>query len=123
MGAGSDPGPDEEVTSPAGALEWMERRRMMTETEKAMTYDMEMEKKYKASEPIERCLEIAASFLGVSETSVYVVMFSFVLGGYKAFCSSNEIHDDHSHYVEVIYNDRKDEFYAIHYEETERETI
>lgn len=95
----------------------------MTETEKAMAYDREMEKKYKASEPIERCLEIAADSLNVSKASVYVVMFSFVLGGYKAFCSSSEIHDDHGHYIEVIYNDRKDEFYAIHYEETGRETI
>lgn len=95
----------------------------MTETEKAMAHDREMEKRYKASEPIERCLGIAADSLGVSKDSVYVVMFSFVLGGYKAFCSSSEIHDDHGHYVEVIYNDRKDEFYAIHYEETGRETI
>lgn len=95
----------------------------MTENEKAMAHDREMEKKYKASEPIERCLEIAANFLGVSKDSVYVVMFSFVLGGYKAFCSSSEINDDHGHYVEVIYNDRKDEFYAIHYEQTRRETI
>lgn len=95
----------------------------MSETEKAMAYDMEMEKKYKASEPIERCLEIAASFLGVSEASVYVVMFSFVLGAYKAFCSSSEIHDDHGHYVEVVYNDLEDKFYVIHYEETGRETI
>lgn len=95
----------------------------MSETEKAMAHDREMEKRYKAGEPIECCLEIAASTLGVSKTSVYVVMFSFVLGGYKAFCSSSEIHDDHGHYVEVIYNDRKDEFYAIHYEETGRETI
>lgn len=97
---------------------------MMTETEKAMAHDGEMEKRYKASEPIDRCLEIAADSLGVSKDSVYVVMFSFVLGGYKAFCSSSEIHDDHGHYVEVVYNDRKDEFYAIPYEETAgRKTI
>lgn len=95
----------------------------MSETEKAMAHDREMEKKYKADEPIKRCVEIAANVLGVSKDSTYVVMFSFVLGGYKAFCSSSEIHDDHGHYVEVIYNDHKDEFYAIHYEETGRETI
>lgn len=95
----------------------------MTETEKAMAHDREMERKYEAGEPIKHCLEIAAYSLGVSKDSVYVVMFSFVLGGYKAFCSSSEIHDDHGHYVEVVYNDRKDEFYAIHYEETGRETI
>lgn len=95
----------------------------MSETEKAMAHDREMEKRYKASEPIERCLEIAADFLGVSKDSTYVVMFSFVLGGYKAFCSSSVINDVHGHYVEVVYNDRKDEFYAIHYEETGRETI
>lgn len=100
-----------------------ERERTVSETENAMIHDREMEERYEANEPIERCLEIAANFLHVSKTSVYVVMFSFVLGGYKAFCSSNKIHDDHGHYVEVVYNDRKDEFYAIHYEETERETI
>ncbi len=95
----------------------------MTETEKAMTHDREMEKRYKASEPIERCIEIAANVLNVSKDSTYVVMFSFVLGVYKAFCSSSEIHDDHGHYVEVVYNDLEDKFYAIHYEETGRETI
>lgn len=110
MGARPAPGEDE-------------GKRTMTETEKAMLYDKEMEKKYKASEPIERCIEITANALNVNKNSVYVVMFSFVLGGYKAFCSSSKIHDDHGHYVEVIYNNRKDEFYAIHYEETGRKTI
>lgn len=95
----------------------------MDETEKALAHDREMEKKYPAHQPIDNCITLAAKHLGVSKDSTYVVMFSFVLGGYKAFCSSSEIHDDHGHYVEVIYNDRKDEFYVIHYEQTERETI
>lgn len=95
----------------------------MDETEKALVHDQEMEKKYPAHQPIDNCIALAAKYLGVSKDSTYVVMFSFVLGGYKAFCSSSEIHDDHGHYVEVVYNDRKDEFYVIHYEQTERETI
>ena len=92
----------------------------MTEREEAMAYDRKMEKTYYPGEPIERCIELAAQVLDVDMSSVYIVMFAFVLGGYKAWCSSNQIHDDHGHYVEVVYNDRKDEFYVIHYEETER---
>ena len=94
----------------------------MNETEKAMEHDREMEYKFDASEPIDNCVSLAAHVLGVSKESTYVVMFAFVLGGYKAWCSSSEIHDDHGHYVEVVYNGEKNEFYAIHYEETDRKS-
>jgi len=92
----------------------------MTETEKAMAHDREMEETYYPNEPIERCIELTAQVLDVDMSSVYIVMFAFVLGGYKALCSSSQIHDDHGHYVEIVYNDKKNEFYAIHYEETDR---
>lgn len=95
----------------------------MNETEKAMIHDRKMERTYLPREPIDNCVRLAAEEFGVSEDSTYVVMFSFVLGGYKALCSSSEVHDDHGHYVEVVYNDRKDEFYVIHYEETNRKTV
>lgn len=97
-----------------------EGKEVMTETEIAMEHDREMEKTYLPNEPIERCIELAAQVLDVDMSSVYIVMFAFVLGGYKALCSSNQIHDNHGHYVEVVYNDKKNEFYAIHYEETDR---
>ena len=93
-------------------------------TKEALEHDKAIEEKYKDNDsPVEMCLSVAAQALKVSYESTYVVMFAFVLGGYKALCSSSEIHDDHGHYVEVVYNDRKDEFYAIHYEETERMTF
>lgn len=95
----------------------------MNETEKAMIHDREMERIYSPKEPIDNCIKLAAEELEVSEDSTYVVMFSFVLGGYKALCSSSEINDDHGHYVEVVYNDRKNEFYVIHYEEKNRKTV
>lgn len=86
-------------------------------------HDIEMEKKYAANEPIENCIRLAAGELNSRVENTYVVMFSFVLGGYKAFCSSSEVHDTHGHYVEVVYNDKKNEFYVIHYEDTNRMTI
>lgn len=95
----------------------------MTETEKAMAHDHEMEEKYHGISPVEQCVELAAQELNVSKKSTYVVMFAFVLGGYKALCSSSEIHDDHGVYVEVVYNDRKNEFYIVRYEETDRKTV
>lgn len=95
----------------------------MNETEKAMEHDREMECKYEAHGPMNNCIKFAAKILGVSEESTYIVMFAFVLGGYKALCSSSEVHDDHGHYVEVVYNDIYDEFYVIKYEETSRATF
>lgn len=95
----------------------------MTETEKAMIHDREMEEKYHGVSPIKKCVELAAQELDVSKESIYIVMFAFVLGGYKALCSSSEIHGDHGTYVEVVYNDRKDEFYIVRYEETNRKTV
>lgn len=95
----------------------------MTETEKAMAHDREMEEKYRGISPVEQCVELAAQELNVSKESTYTVMFAFVLGGYKALCSSSEIHDDHGVYVEVVYNDRKNEFYVVRYEETDRKTV
>ena len=95
----------------------------MNDVEKQLIYDRKMERTYLPREPIDNCIRLAANELGVSEDSTYVVMFSFVLGGYKAFCSSSEINDDHGHYVEVVYSDHKDEFYVIHYEETNRRTV
>lgn len=95
----------------------------MNETEKAMEHDREMERKYEAHGPMNSCIKFAAEVMGVSEESTYIVMFAFVLGGYKAWCASSEIVDDHGHYVEVVYNDIDDEFYVVKYEETSRVTF
>lgn len=95
----------------------------MTETEKAMAHDREMEEKHHGISPIEQCVELAAQELDVSKESTYVVMFAFVLGGYKALCSSSEIYDDHGVYVEVVYNNQRDEFYVIRYDETDRKRV
>lgn len=100
-----------------------EGKSIMTETEKAMAHDRRMEEKYRGISPVEKCVELAAQELNVSKESTYTVMFAFVLGGYKALCSSSEIHDDHGIYVEVVYNDRKNEFYVVRYEETNRKTV
>lgn len=89
----------------------------------AMRHDREMEEKFAAHEPIENCIRLAAKELNSTVENTYVVMFAFVLGGYKAFCSSSDVHDSHGHYVEVVYNDDKDEFYVVHYEETGRHTV
>ena len=88
-----------------------------------MQHDAIMEAKYNPTEPIDCCREFAAIMLDVSVESVYMVMFSFVLGGYKAFCSSNELHGLHGKYAEVVYNAVKDEWYCILYEETNRVTF
>lgn len=92
-------------------------------TDEAMKHDAEMERKFDAIEPIENCRHLAAKALGVTKESTYVVMFAFTLGCYKALCSSSEMHDNHGHYVEVVYDGNKDQFYVIHYEESERITI
>lgn len=88
----------------------------------AMKHDREMEARFDAREPIENCIKFAAKELNSAVKNTYVVMFAFVLGGYKALCSSSDVHDSHGHYVEVVYNNDKDEFYVIHYEETNRYT-
>lgn len=92
----------------------------IAETIKAMQHDKKMEKRFHGNEPIDRCRNLAAKALGVSVESTYVVMFSFVLGGFKAFCSSSEMHDKHGHYIEVVYDGFKERYYVIHYEETFR---
>lgn len=91
------------------------------ETIKAMEHDREMERRFYGNLPVDICRKIAANALGVSYESTYVVMFSFVLGDFKAFCSSSEMHDNHEHYIEVVYNDFAKEYYVIHYEQTSRE--
>lgn len=96
---------------------------MTTEKEVARLHDAKMEQRFKGNEPVENCRSIAAQLLNVSIDSVYTVMFSFVLGGFKAFCSSSELDNDFGTYVEVIYNDEKNEYYAIKYIESDRRTI
>lgn len=96
---------------------------MMDEKEKALEHDKLMEVKFKDKMPTDICREFAAREFGVSVESTYVVMFSFVLGGYKAFCSSSELDDDDGgQYVEVVYNGEEDEFYTIRYKEANRRT-
>lgn len=92
------------------------------DTLQAMEHDREMERRFHGNTPVDKCRKLAANALGVSYDSTYVVMFSFVLGHFKAFCSSSEMHDNHGHYIEVVYNDCTEEYYVIHYEETSRET-
>ena len=94
-----------------------------SETSRAMKHDREMENKYSSMEPIENCRKLAANVLGVSVESTYCVTFTFTLGSYKALCSSSEMHDNHGHYIEVVYDSHKERFYVIHYEETERFTF
>lgn len=86
----------------------------------AMRHDNEMEKLWHGSAPIDRCRELAANELGVSLESTYVVMFSFVLGSFKALCSSSEMHDTLGHYIEVVFDGVKNRYYVIHYEESSR---
>lgn len=93
---------------------------MTTETIEAIKHDKEMENRFYGNEPIDRCRSLAANALGVSVESTYVVMFSFVLGVFKAFCSSSEMHDKHGRYIEVVYDNFKNRYYVIHYEETFR---
>lgn len=92
----------------------------LQETLEAMRHDKKMETKWSGNEPIDRCREIAANALGVTFNSVYVVMFSFVLGSFKALCSSSEMHDTHGHYIEVVFDCVKNCYYVIHYEESFR---
>lgn len=96
---------------------------MTTEKEIAMLHDAKMERKFKGISPIEICCSIAAKQLDVPTDSVYAVMFSFVLGGFKAFCSSSALDNDFGTYVEVVYNAKKNEYYAIEYIERDRRTI
>lgn len=86
----------------------------------AMKHDKKMEMTWRENAPIDKCRELAANALGVSLESTYVVMFSFVLGCFKALCSSSEMHDTHGHYVEVVFDGTKNRYYVIHYEESSR---
>lgn len=96
---------------------------MPTENEVAMKHDSYMESLYQGNAPLEKCRELAAKELGVSLDSVYTVMYSFVLGSFKAFCSSSEMHNDFGTYVEVVYNAEKNEYYVIRYEQKNRVTV
>ena len=89
----------------------------------AMEHDAAMEKKHTGNEPVDNCRSIAAKFFGVSFESTYCVMFAFVLGGYKAWCSSSEVHGDRGQYIEVVYDQNKEQFYVIHYTEKTRFTV
>jgi len=92
----------------------------LQETLEAMKHEKETETKWYGNAPIDRCRELAANALGVSLESTYVVMFSFVLGSFKALCSSSEIHDTHGHYIEVVFDGVKNRYYVVHYEESFR---
>lgn len=96
---------------------------MTTENDIAMKHDSYMERRFHGNEPVEKCRFLAAKELGVSLDSVYTVMFSFVLGSFKAFCSSSELHNNFGTYVEVVYNAEKNEYYVIRYEERNRVSI
>lgn len=96
---------------------------MRTEKETAKLHDEKMEQKWKGNSPVEICRFIAAQLLNVPTDSVYTVMFSFVLGGFKAFCSSSALDNDFGTYIEVVYNGEKNEYYAIEYVERYRRTI
>ncbi len=91
------------------------------ETLEAMHHDKEMETAWSGNAPIDKCRKIAAEALGVSVESTYVVMFSFVLGNFKALCSSSEMHDTHGHYIEVVFDGVKNRYYVVHYEESFRD--
>lgn len=90
------------------------------ETLEAMQHDKKMETAWSRNTPIDKCRKIAANALGVSLESTYVVMFSFILGNFKALCSSSEMHDTHGHYIEVVFDGVKNRYYVVHYEESFR---
>lgn len=90
---------------------------------KALKHDMRMEAEFAPMAPIEQTRKVAAKVLDVPEDSVYVVMFSFVLGSYKAWCSSNALKCGYGQYAEVVYNHEKHEWYGIRYIEDARVTI
>lgn len=92
----------------------------LQETLEAMKHDKKMETTWYGNAPIDKCRELAANALGVNLESTYVVMFSFVLGSFKALCSSSEIHDTHGHYIEVVFDSAKNRYYVVHYEESSR---
>lgn len=96
---------------------------MTTDNDAAMKHDRYMESIYQGNAPLEKCRALAAKELGVNIDSVYTVTYTFTLGDFKAFCSSNELHNDFGTYVEVVYNKEKNEYYVIRYEQKNRVTI
>lgn len=91
-----------------------------------MTTKQEMRDKYDQTPfepdyPMQVCKRRAATQLRVPVDSVYIVMYAYTLGSWKALCSSNQVHG--GVYVEVVHNGVKGEDYVVEYREADRRTV